>query len=363
MSKFLLTSALSATRSTAGRTGSLCLIVIVVCLAPLRCAHAQDRPGSVTPAAVQAPPADDDQQDSPVAEPPADTDTQDSPVEQPATDSTNQDSPVVTSPTDSSPQNSPDPQPVGTASPGSTNPVQNTTPALPTHTGLATLARDTYNDFKSFPLRKSTWVILGVGGALAAAVHPFDDDVNERLVGHTAADRIWAPGHVIGGPVMYIVPVALYVGGRYVLPKFDSDESRTNKWSHLGLDLIRAEILEEVIVQVLKSSVQRTRPDGSDNRSFPSGHAAATFALAAVLERHLGARLAWPTLAIATYVGTSRLHDNVHFLSDVVFGAAIGTAAGWTVVGRHGRTNYALAPVPVPGGFAVMISRTPPGAN
>ena len=83
-------------------------------------------------------------------------------------------------------------------------------------------------------------------------------------------------------------------------------------------------------------------------------HAAATFALAAVVERHLGYRFALPTIAIATYVGTSRLHDNVHFLSDVVFGAAVGTAVGWTVVGRHGRTNYAFAPTPIPGGFAVM---------
>src|SRR4029078_12738411 len=142
-----------------------------------------------------------------------------------------------------------------------------------------------------------------------------------------------------------------------------ADESRTNKWSHLGLDLIRAEILEEAIVETLKVSTQRTRPDGSNNYSFPSGHAASTFALAAVLERHLGYRFAWPTLAIATHVGTSRLHDNVHFLSDVVFGAAVGTAAGWTVVGRHGRTNYAMTPTPIPGGMAFMVTRTPRPAN
>jgi len=36
---------------------------------------------------------------------------------------------------------------------------------------------------------------------------------------------------------------------------------------------------------------------------------------------------------------------------------AVGTAVGWTVVGRHGRTNYAFAPTPVPGGFAVMMTR------
>jgi membrane-associated phospholipid phosphatase len=233
---------------------------------------------------------------------------------------------------------------------------QNTVPPVE-HTGLETLVKDIISDFKAYPQRESTWVILGVGGAAALAVHPADKSVNSHLVSSGWADNLWKPGHIIGGPVMYGVPVALYLGGRYLWGP--AEGSPTNKWSHLGLDLLRAELEEEAIVQTLKFSVNRTRPDGT-NYSFPSGHAAATFALAAVLERHLGYRLAWPTLAIATYVATSRLHDNVHYLSDVVFGAAIGTSTGWTVVGRHGRSNYTLAPTPVPGGFALLVTRNPP---
>jgi hypothetical protein len=193
-------------------------------------------------------------------------------------------------------------------------------------------------------------------------VSPLDDDLNQHLVSSGTADKIWKPGHIIGGPLMYILPPVIYLGGRYVLPKLTDDVSTTNKWSHMGLDLVRAELLEEGLVQVLKVSVNRTRPNGQ-KYSFPSGHAAATFAFASVIERHLGARLALPTILIASYVGTSRLHDNVHFLSDVVFGAAVGTAAGWTVVGRHGRTNYTMAPTPVPGGMAFMVTRTPRSAN
>jgi PAP2 superfamily protein len=248
------------------------------------------------------------------------------------------------------------PAPVNTT-PGSTN-------ALPkvAHTGLSTLFRDTALDYAHFPRRESTWWILGIGGALAASLSPLDDDVNAHLVSSGAADKIWKPGHIIGGPVMYIAPPAVYVYGRYILPMFNDDTSVTNKWSHMGLDLVRAELLQEGLVQAIKVSVNRTRPNGQ-NFSFPSGHAAATFAFASVIERHLGARLAWPTLLIATYVGTSRLHDNVHFLSDVVFGAALGTAAGWTVVGRHGSTNYSLMPTPVPGGMAFMVTRTPRTGN
>jgi membrane-associated phospholipid phosphatase len=255
------------------------------------------------------------------------------------------------------------PDQTGVTSPplGTTSSPNNTLPK-PAHTGLSTLFRDTALDYAYFPQRESTWWILGIGGALAAAVHPADDSVNSHLATSGAANNFWKPGHIIGGPVMYIAPPAVYVYGRYILPMFDNDESVTNKWSHMGLDLVRAELLQEGLVQVIKVSVNRTRPNGQ-KYSFPSGHAAATFAFASVIERHLGARLAWPTILIATYVGTSRLHDNVHFLSDVVFGAALGTASGWTVVGRHGRTNYSLMPTPVPGGMAFMVTRTPRSAN
>jgi hypothetical protein len=43
----------------------------------------------------------------------------------------------------------------------------------------------------------------------------------------------------------------------------------------------------------------------------------------------------------------------------VVFGGALGIASGWTVVGRHGRSSYALMPVPVRGGIAVTVARSP----
>jgi membrane-associated phospholipid phosphatase len=99
-------------------------------------------------------------------------------------------------------------------------------------------------------------------------------------------------------------------------------------------------------------------PDGSNNLSFPSGHAAITFAAAAVIERHLGWMGSVGAYAVAAYVSTSRLHDNVHYLSDVIFGAAIGTIAGRTVT-VHGREHWTLGPSLVPGGVAIVAARTP----
>jgi hypothetical protein len=76
-----------------------------------------------------------------------------------------------------------------------------------------------------------------------------------------------------------------------------------------------------------------------------------------VLERHVGWRNSLLAYAVATYVAASRLHDNKHYLSDVVFGAAVGTIAGRTVT-QHGRDNWTLIPVDVPGGVAVLAVRT-----
>src|SRR5262249_45681252 len=93
----------------------------------------------------------------------------------------------------------------------------------------------------------------------------------------------------------------------------------------------------------------------SGRNSFPSGHAADTFAVATALERHLGWKGAVPAYAFSSYVAMSRLHDNRHFLSDVVFGATVGIIAGRTVT-RPGR-EFPVAVTAGPGGAAIVYAR------
>ena len=227
----------------------------------------------------------------------------------------------------------------------------------PEHTGFKALVYETGSDFKRFPRRPSTWMILGIGGAAAALALPFEDELNAHLAGSDAAGRFFAPGKYIGAfPVQVGVAAGLYVVGRYIVPHAEG-APKTNKVSHLGFDLMRALIVSQAFTQGIKYATQRDRPTG-ECCSFPSGHASATFATASVLERHLGYRSAWPTLLIASYVATSRLHDNKHFLSDVLFGSALGMASGWTVVGRHGRSSFAMVPSPTKGGVMVTFVKT-----
>ena len=228
-------------------------------------------------------------------------------------------------------------------------------PPEPAHTGFKALVIETAKDYRAFPLRRSTWVILAIGGVGAALAHPADDSLNAKLSGSDAAATFFAAGKYIGSTYVQAgAAISLYVIGRYMLPH--PDGNRTNKVSHLGFDMLRALLLSEGLTQGIKITVQRDRPTG-ECCAFPSGHASAAFATASVLERHLGYRGSWPMYLVATYVAMSRLHDNRNFLSDVVFGSALGIASGWTVVGRHGRSNYSLMPVPTRGGMMVMITR------
>ena len=229
-------------------------------------------------------------------------------------------------------------------------------PPAPHHTGFKALLFETGSDFKTFPRRRSTWVILGIGAAATAAAYPLDDNIHDHFETSNSGDGFFAAGQWIGNTYVQAgTAIGLYVVGRYALPPADG-QPQTNKVSHLGFDMLRALIVSQALTQGIKQTVRRDRPTG-ECCAFPSGHASATFATAAVLERHLGYRASWPMFVVASYVAASRINDNRHFLSDVLFGASLGIASGWTVVGRHGREGYALLPVPVKGGVMVTMSR------
>jgi len=219
-------------------------------------------------------------------------------------------------------------------------------PPTPRHTGVKALVKDLGDDFLHLP-SKENFIWAGVGGGLALAVHPADDDVTHAMVNSDFAHDFFKLGSYLG-EIYTLLPAAVtvYAVGR------GKDQPKV---SHLGMDLIQALAISEAIVNALKFTTQRERPDGSNKLSFPSGHAADTFAFATALERHLGWKGAVPAYIFASYVAISRLPDNRHWLSDVVFGSSVGIIAGRTVT-RHGR-DFPVAITSVPGGFAVMYVR------
>ena len=78
----------------------------------------------------------------------------------------------------------------------------------------------------------------------------------------------------------------------------------------------------------IKSLSQRQRPDGSNNYSFPSGHTSNSFLAAELIYQIEGMPLSIPFYLLSINTALSRINDKKHFLSDVVFGAAIGISIG-----------------------------------
>ncbi|RSU65262.1 phosphatase PAP2 family protein [Sphingomonas sp. S-NIH.Pt1_0416] len=89
------------------------------------------------------------------------------------------------------------------------------------------------------------------------------------------------------------------------------------------------------VTYALKELVRERRPDGSDNRSFPSGHTSISFAAAATLEKRYGWTFGAPAFAVATLVGAGRVAADKHYVHDVLAGATIGATAGWLLTSRH----------------------------
>jgi membrane-associated phospholipid phosphatase len=102
-------------------------------------------------------------------------------------------------------------------------------------------------------------------------------------------------------------------------------------------DMLDAVVVNFGYSQVIKVAVGRERPNGQDDKSFPSGHTSNSFALAAVAERHYGWKLGVPAYLLASLVGASRLEQDKHYLSDVVAGATLGYIVGRTVVRVNSR--------------------------
>jgi len=218
----------------------------------------------------------------------------------------------------------------------------------PEHLGLKALALDFVDDIKHLPAKENLWWAVA-GGAGALAVHPADNQVGPYFVNASWAHDVFAFGAFLGNTApLLAISGSVYVGGRW---------GHNDKVAHLGMDLLQALALNNAIVQPLKYATRRQRPDLSGRTSFPSGHASDTFAVATALERHLGWKGAVPAYAFSSYVAISRLHDNRHYLSDVVFGATVGIIAGRTVT-RHGR-EFPVTVTAIPGGAMIVYARRP----
>jgi membrane-associated phospholipid phosphatase len=178
------------------------------------------------------------------------------------------------------------------------------------------------------------------GAALTGAATAFDTGTQNLIKG-----QVEDLGEIGGsaGTLSTIAPLAvgLFVGGRA------SGDSRFRAATY---DIAQATLVTGLYTGILKAATGRQRPDGSDNKSFPSGHTSNAFAWATVANHHYGPKVGVPAYAIAGLIGASRIESNKHHLSDVVAGAALGLIVGRTVAREDGelvRQQRRLSIVPM----------------
>ena len=98
-----------------------------------------------------------------------------------------------------------------------------------------------------------------------------------------------------------------------------------------------------LVTRGFKETFPERRPDGSDNKSFPSGHTSSAFAAAATIHNRYGWRAGLPAHLVATFVGVSRVQARKHHWYDVVAGAAVGEASGFLITSAR-NSNVRMLP-------------------
>jgi membrane-associated phospholipid phosphatase len=168
---------------------------------------------------------------------------------------------------------------------------------------------------------------LAITAALTAPAFALDESFQRYFHDHPHQDfgRI---GAAMGGTAAVLGgTIGVFSAGRI---------SRGDNFRAASYDVSQAVIVNGFYTFILKTAVRRERPDGSNNLSFPSGHASNAFAIASVMARHYH-KLAVPAYAFGTFVAVSRMAAEKHHFSDIVAGSGLGVSIGHVVVRRNGR--------------------------
>lgn len=88
-----------------------------------------------------------------------------------------------------------------------------------------------------------------------------------------------------------------------------------------------SQLISAAIVTPAKNIIAEERPDGSNRKSFPSGHAATAFSTAHFMYREYrdyNTLLSLSGYPFAIFTGVYRIINNKHWVTDVVAGAGVG---------------------------------------
>ena len=165
----------------------------------------------------------------------------------------------------------------------------------------------------------SLYTILG-GAAGTAMAYSKDPEVQDWWRDRRPPHRVIRTAEAIGN-LRYQIPALIAFWGTARL-------AGRSELATTGTALIEGFAVSKAMTMALKLGVGRRRPDGSDQRSFPSGHASGSFTIATLIAYRHGPLAGLPFLSMAAFTTVMRMAQQRHHLSDVVSGTAIGIAVG-----------------------------------
>ena len=80
---------------------------------------------------------------------------------------------------------------------------------------------------------------------------------------------------------------------------------------------------------LLKEITRKSRPDGTDHRSFPSGHTSSAFSGASFIHFRYSFKYSIPLYLLAAFTGYSRVESKKHYTEDVIAGAGLAILTSW----------------------------------
>jgi membrane-associated phospholipid phosphatase len=196
--------------------------------------------------------------------------------------------------------------------------------------------------------RTKEWVALGILGGTVAGFTYLDEAIRDWDQAHRASpsDTFAKEIAPLGANYSLFALGAFYLAGTI----WEKPKARAVAQDGLAASLITSVL----ILPALKFTFGRSRPHeehGSkdfdifdlDKTSFPSGHTAQAYTVAAVIAAHYDSWwIKGASYGAASVVGWARVHQDRHFTSDCVAGAIIGTFVGHTVA-RYNQRHRAKA--------------------
>lgn len=179
------------------------------------------------------------------------------------------------------------------------------------------------------------WGIVAVVGAATGLLLIFDETIRDEVLRHQGLDD-WGDGvqDFSNGPLFIGALGGFALSG--VLLERPKDLRTSRLMLEAGLISSGLTFASKVVIgraRIREDKGAHTFEPFTNYRSMPSGETAMAFAMASVVaERYPN----WPvrilSYGIASTVGLARVANDGHWSSDVLLGAAMGTALGYSVL-------------------------------